>query len=332
MGLLARNTGSLFGLDIGTTAVKLVELSRFGEGYRVEACGVEPLPTHAVAGDNISDAEAVGEAVSRLVARSAPKSRTAAVAVAGSSAIVTTVDVDASLTDDEMELEIAVEAGPRIPYPVEEAALDFEPRNLKADNPAQLEVVVAACRMEQVHSRETALAGAGLRVAIVDIETFCLQRALEAQCAGGTPAHVALADIGATTTKLLALRDGGAVFAREEAFDGARWQRERLADQAAGEALFQEDLLRQLARMLRLYAAAGSRGAAASIGQLLLAGGVAASTDLAALASERLGVAAAVADPFAGMALAPRLDDEHVRRHAPSLMTACGLALRRFEP
>ena len=116
----------MLGLDISSTSVKLLELSRSGGKYRVESYGVEPLPNNAVVEKNISDVEGVGEAIARLVERSKTKVKNAAVAVAGSAVITKTIEMSAALSEQEMENEIQITADQYIPYPLDEVALDFE--------------------------------------------------------------------------------------------------------------------------------------------------------------------------------------------------------------
>ena len=110
----------MLGLDISSTSVKLLELSRSGTEYRVESYSVEPLPENAVIEKNISDVEGVGEAIARLVDRSKTKVKQAAVAVAGSAVITKTIEMPAALTEDETESQLQVEADQYIPYPLDE--------------------------------------------------------------------------------------------------------------------------------------------------------------------------------------------------------------------
>ena len=82
--LFKRTRPPLIGLDISSTAVKLLELSKSGSRYRVESYAVEPLPPNSVVEKNITDIEAVGEAIRRAMKRSGTRVHHAAVAVAGS--------------------------------------------------------------------------------------------------------------------------------------------------------------------------------------------------------------------------------------------------------
>ncbi|MCW8999513.1 MAG: pilus assembly protein PilM, partial [Kangiellaceae bacterium] len=117
---------SLVGIDISSTACKLLELGKVGSRYRVESYAVEPLPQDAMADRDIRDPEVIGEALKRVISRSGTNLKHAAVAVAGSSVITKTIQMDKGLSEDEMEQQIEIEADQYIPYPLEEVALDFQ--------------------------------------------------------------------------------------------------------------------------------------------------------------------------------------------------------------
>ena len=220
LGFLNKKSNLLLGLDISSTSVKLLELSKSNDRYRVEAYAVEPLPPNAVVEKNISDVEGVGEAIKRVISRSKCGSRQAAVAVAGSAVITKTIEMDAELTDDEMENQITVEADQYIPYPLDEVAIDFEVQGLSERNPDQVEVLLAACRKENVEMREAALDLGQVKPAVVDIEAHGMKRAFELiKPQLGTNADdlvVAIIDIGATMTTLSVLADDRSIYTREQ--------------------------------------------------------------------------------------------------------------------
>ena len=308
MGLFARNAGSLLGVDIGTAAVKLVQLDgRKGQPRRA-VCAAEALPPNAVASGNISDLDAVGEAIARAVKRANCNAKRAAAAVPAAAVATRTVAVDAALTDAEIEVEVALEARAQLPFGDDELALDFEVLQLSAADPARLDVAVTACRRSTVRERETALRRGGLRPVLVDVDSLCLLR-LAARAA--TPGEtIAVADIGAASVKLLTVRDDAVLFARAEPLPAAA--------HADAEAM----LLPLLERLLRL---SSSTAEAAVAGRLLLAGGGAAAPGLAARAEQTFGLPAAVLRPFSALGLEPATTKPG---DSPALATACGLALR----
>ena len=135
MGLFTPKKPPLIGVDISSTAVKLLQLSQTGGRYRVEHYAVEPLPPNAVVEKNIVEVEAVGEAIRRALARSGSKLKHACAAVAGSAVITRVIPMSAELSEDDLEGQIQVEANQYIPYPIEEVSLDFEVMGPVRDNP-----------------------------------------------------------------------------------------------------------------------------------------------------------------------------------------------------
>jgi type IV pilus assembly protein PilM len=113
------------GLDISSSAVKLLELSKSGSRYRVESYAVEPLPPNSVVEKNITDVEAVGEAIRRAVKRSGTRTRHAAVAIAGSSVITKIIPMPAGMSDDELENQIELQLDADLDFPLVFALPDF---------------------------------------------------------------------------------------------------------------------------------------------------------------------------------------------------------------
>ncbi len=204
--------------------MKLLELSRQGERYRVESYAVEPLPVNAVVEKNIAELEGVGQALSRLLAKAKTPLRSVAVAVAGSAVITKTIEMDAGLSDDDMENQLKIEADQYIPYPLDEVAIDFEVVGVSPRSTERVEVLLAACRKENVEVREAALALAGLTARVVDVEAYALERAfgmLATQLAASQERlTVAVVDIGATMTTLSVLHNGRIIYTREQLFGG----------------------------------------------------------------------------------------------------------------
>ena len=226
MGLfsfLDQQPKSLLGLDITSSAVKLLEISRSGNRYRVESYMVRPLPPNTVVEKNINDVEALAEIIRKVVSQAKAKARDTAVAVSGSSVITKVIEMPADLNDQAMETQIALEADQYIPYPLDEVALDFEVIGLSDNNPEQVDVLLAACRRENVDSRADALEQAGLNPKVVDVEVFAVERAFEllsTQLEELGDQVVAIADIGATMLTLSVLVNGKTVYTREQLFGG----------------------------------------------------------------------------------------------------------------
>ncbi len=352
MALFGKKTNILLGLDISSTSVKLLELSQNNNSYRVESYSVEPLPPNAVVEKNISDVEGVGDAIKRVISRSKTSSRAAAVAVAGSAVITKTIEMDAELSDDEMENQITVEADQYIPYPLDEVAIDFEVLGLSERNPEQVEVLLAACRKENVEMREAALDLGGVKAAVVDIEAHAMKRAFDLvkPQLGDNPEDlvVAIIDIGATMTTLSVLADDKAIYTREQLFGGKQLTEEiqrryslsfeeaglakkqgGLPDDYEDEVLqpFKEAVLQQVTRSLQFFFSSSQYD---DVDYIVLAGGTASIEGLGDMIESKLGTPTIIANPFVNMSLASRVDAEALSNDTPALMIACGLAMRSF--
>lgn len=353
LGLFNKTANTLLGIDISSTSVKLLELSRSGGRYKVEAYAVEPLPPNAVVEKNIAEIEGVGQALTRLLSKARTGAKNVAVAVAGSAVITKTIEMDAGLSEDELENQLKIEADQYIPYPLEEVAIDFEVQGAAPRNPERVEVLLAACRKENVEVREAALALAGLGAKVVDVEAYALERAyslLEPRLAGGREElTVAVVDIGATMTTLSVLHNGKTIYIREQLFGGKQLTEEiqrryGLSFEEAGRAKkqgglpddydsevllpFKEAVVQQVSRSLQFFFAAGQFS---DVDCILLAGGTASLPDLERLIQQKIGTPCVVANPFADMSLGSKVNAAALASDAPSLMIACGLAMRSFD-
>jgi len=352
VALFGKKSNILIGLDISSTSVKLLELSQANDNYRVESYAVEPLPPNAVVEKNISDVEGVGEAIKRVLNRSKSGSKSAAVAVAGSAVITKTIEMDAEMSDDEMENQITVEADQYIPYPLDEVAIDFEVLGLSDRNPEQVEVLLAACRKENVEMREAALDLGGLKPAVVDIEAHAMKRAFDLvkpQLGGNSEdLVVAIIDVGATMTTLSVLADDKAIYTREQLFGGKQLTEEiqrryslsfeeaglakkqgGLPDDYEEEVLqpFKEAVLQQVTRSLQFFFSSSQYD---DVDYIVLAGGTASIDGMAEMIESKLGTPTIIANPFVNMSLASRVDADALANDTPALMIACGLAMRSF--
>ncbi len=353
LGLFKKKANTLLGIDISSTSVKLIELSRSGSRYKVEAYAVEPLPPNAMVEKNIAELEVVGQVIARVVTKARTSTKHVAVAVAGSAVITKTIEMDAGLSEDELENQIKIEADQYIPYPLEEVAIDFEVQGPTARSAERVNVLLAACRKENVEVREAALALAGLSAKVVEIEAYSLERAyglLAEQLGNGEDdLTVAVVDIGATMMTLTVLHNGQTIYTREQLFGGKQLTEEiqrryGLSTEEAGLAKkqgglpddyevevlnpFKETVVQQVSRSLQFFYAAGQYS---SVDYILLAGGTSSIVNLDQLVQQKIGTPTLVANPFANMTMSNKVNAGALASDAPALMMACGLAMRSFD-
>jgi type IV pilus assembly protein PilM len=349
----SRKKPPLLGIDISSTTVKLVELSRSGGKYRVESYAVEPLPANAVAEKNIQEPQAVGDTIKRAVKRSGTKTRTCALAVPSSAVITKIITMPASLKPDEMEGQIQVEADQYIPYSLEEVNLDFEIIGPTPRNPETVDVLLSASRSEIVEVREATAVMGGLEPKVIDVEAYAIEHTyplLLNQLEGlEDAATVAIIDIGATMTSINILDKGSLTYTREQTFGGKQLTEEimrryglsydeagqakkegGLPDNYVSEVLepFKDTMVQQVGRFLQFFFAASQHN---HVDQIILAGGCASIPGVDELIESRIGTRTQIANPFGRMSLNTRVNPQRLGHDAPSLMIACGLAMRSFD-
>ena len=353
MSWFNKDQSLVLGIDISTAAIKLLELSKSGSRYRVENYSVAPLPQDAVVDKNITDVDVVAEAIKKAVKQSGTKSKQACVAVAGSSVMTKIISMPSSLSEEEMEDQILVEADQYVPYALDEVNLDFEIQGVTEGNEEMVDVLLAACRRENVEDRVEALEKAGLKATIVDVEAFAMENAFSVVADqlddAADLSTVAVVDIGATMSTLNVIQDTKTVYTREQGFGGKQLTEEiqrryglsyeeaglakkhgGLPDNYVSDVLdpFKKALVQQITRSLQFFS---SSSANSKVGSIVLAGGCASITGIDKLVAQELGISTYIANPFINMALSNKVKPQSLSNDAPSMMIACGLALRSFK-
>ncbi|MBF0470963.1 MAG: pilus assembly protein PilM [Gammaproteobacteria bacterium] len=344
---------NIIGLDISTTAVKLLELGRDGSRYRVESYSVEPLPPNSIIDKQIADTELVGEAIRKAVKRSGTKATLAAAALAGSDVITKVIPMPDDLSDEEMQGQIEVEADQYIPYPIEEVSLDFEVIGETEGAPGKVDVLLVASRREHVDNRSEAIEMGGLTPRVIDVETYAMENAFtlirEQLPDHGLDKTIAIIDVGATMTTLSVIHDLKTVYTREQVFGGKQLTEEiqrryglsyeeagmakrqgGLPDDYLSEVLepFKQAMVQQVGRSLQYFFAASNFN---EVDHIVLAGGSSSIAGMEEYIQKREGIPALVANPFSKMVISPKIKAQILGNDAPALMTACGLALRSFD-
>ena len=223
--LLNPKARPLLGLDISSSAVKLVELTANGrDGYRVERYAIEVLPKDAVSDGNIANLEAVVEAVKRAWKRLGTSTRNVAMALPASAVITKKIIVPAGLREEDLEIQVETEANQYIPFSIDDVNLDYQVLGPAPSVPDEVEVLIAASKKERIEDRVAVAEAAGLKAVVVDVESFATLAAFELVerqlPEGGKNQVVALVDVGANVMNLTVMRNGQQVYAREQAFGG----------------------------------------------------------------------------------------------------------------
>lgn len=345
---------TLIGLDISSSAVKMVELASNGkDGYRVERYTIEILPKDVVSDGNIVNLEAVAESVKRAWRRLATSTRNVALALPSSHVITKKIIVLAGQREEELELQVESEANQYIPFALEEVNLDFQVLGPAPSSPDEIEVLIAASRKEKVEDRVAVAEAAGLKAVVMDVESYAVLSAfelIEKQLHdGGKGQIIALVDVGANVMNLTVLRNDQQLYVREQAFGGNQLTQDiarhygmsfeeaetakrtnNLPDNYEAELLrpYVESLALEVSRALQFFFTSTQFN---QVDHIVLAGGCAVIPGADEMVASRTQINTIVANPFADMLLSDRVRAKSLLADASSLMAACGLALRRFD-
>ncbi|MFC3284395.1 type IV pilus assembly protein PilM [Litchfieldella rifensis] len=348
---LKRSSKGLIGVDITSATVKLIELKQAGAHFQVDSYAVRPLREGVVVERRIRDMGNVAEAIRRAVEHARPTTNQASVAVPASAAITKTLTLPASLNDSEIEARIQLESDKHIPFPFSEVAFDFQRLGLNARYGDQQDILLVACRQQDVSQLTEALFQAGLEPAAVDVETFAMERAFselrhQLPPLSGDDDCVALVDVGATMNAFHVLRRGRITYSRDTVFGGRQLTEEirgryGLSLEEAGLAKkrgglpedyrhnvldpFVDTLVQQIGRSLQLYYTAGRKH---EVKRLVLAGGCSVIPGLSHRLAQESGMDVVIANPFQRMKVNSRIDIHTLSGDAPAMLTACGLAMR----
>ena len=332
----------------------MVELGSDGKGgFRVERYAIEVLPRDAVADGNIVNLEATAEAIRRAWKRLATSTRSVAIALPTSHVITKKIIVAAGLREQELELQVESEANQYIPFALEEVNLDFQIVGPAPSSPDEIEVLIAASRKEKVEDRVAVVESAGLKAVVMDVESYAALAAFDLISKqlpeGGKGQIVALVDIGANVMSLTVLRDGQQLYGREQAFGGNQLtqdvarlfgmtfeeaetekRRNNLPDNYESEVLqpFVESMALEVSRALQFFFTSTQFN---QVSHIVLSGGCAVLPGADEAVASRTQINTVVANPFADMLLSERVKAKNLLQDAPSLVVACGLALRRFD-
>ena len=351
--LFNRKSPPMLGLDISSSSLKLVELGQNKAGALVlDRCAIEPLERGWITDGNIEKFDEVADAVRRLVKKSGTKTKNVAMALPPSAVITKKITLPGSMSDPELELQVEIEANQYIPFPLDEVSLDFCVIGPSANSAGDIEVLIAASRKEKVQDIQGLAEAAGLKPVIVDIESYASRlatsRLIENLPNKGVGSIVALFEVGALTTSMQVIRNDEVLYDRDQAFGGAQLTQlivrqygfsleEAESKKRGGElpddyesvvlAPFVESMVHEIGRALQFFFTSTPHN---KVDCVMLAGGSAALPGLTAAVTKHTTFACSLVNPFEGREIGEGVRLNKMTREAPSYLTACGLALRRF--
>lgn len=351
--LFNRQDPPLLGLDISSSSVKLVELSRDKAGNLVlDRCAIEPLERGWISDGNVEKFDEVAEAVRRVVKKSGTKTRHVAMALPASAVITKKIILPGGLSDADLESQVESEANQYIPFSLDEVSLDFCVVGPSTTSTGDVEVLIAASRKEKVQDRQGLAEAAGLKPIIVDVESYASRlataRLIENMPDKGLDTLVALFEVGALTTSMQVIKNDEVLYERDQAFGGAQLTQlivrqygfspeEAESKKRSGDLPedyesgvlkpFVESMAQEISRALQFFFTSTPHN---KVDYVMLAGGSSSLPGLTESVTQQTSFACKQTDPFQGMTIGSNVKEKKMRREAASYLTSCGLALRRF--
>ena len=351
--LFNRQDPPLLGLDISSSSVKLVELSRDKAGNLVlDRCAIEPLERGWITDGNVEKFDEVAEAVRRVVKKSGTKTRQVAMALPASAVITKKIILPGGLSESDLESQVESEANQYIPFSLDEVSLDFCVVGPSSTSAGDVEVLIAASRKEKVQDRQGLAEAAGLKPIVVDVESYASRlataRLIENLPDKGLDTLVALFEVGALTTSMQVIKNDEVLYERDQAFGGAQLTQlivrqygfspeEAESKKRSGDLPedyesgvlkpFVESMAQEISRALQFFFTSTPHN---KVDYVMLAGGSSSLPGLTESVTQQTSFACRQADPFEGMTIGGNVKEKKMRREAASYLTSCGLALRRF--
>ena len=339
-----RKSSESFGLDIGTSAVKAVQLKFNGGPPTLVGMATVGLPSDVIADGSIRDPHTVAEAIKEAVARAGITGTDAAISICGRELIIKKVQVP-EVPAKEVHDVVMLEAEHHIPFAIDEVFIDH---HTVGQSQGQMDVILVAVKKSKVNEYMAVVDQAGFSPTIVDVDGFALGNQWELNFPAEADEAVALIDIGAAIMKTNVVRGGATIFARDIPFGGNNYtqaiaQRLNISFEQAEAAKLGKDVgvkwetlvppLEAVSRELslevqRTFDYFASTAESERIGKIVLAGGCAQLPGLNEYLASNWGIPVELARPFERIDVAPAYADE-VAAMAPALAVAIGLGLRR---
>jgi len=347
-----RKAKTVAGLDIGSSAVKAVELKASGKGFSVSAFGLAALPPDSIVDGAIIDAGAVTAAI-KQVFDSHPqfKSKDVCASISGNAVIVKKITLPV-MTEAELAHSIHWEAEQYIPFDIQDVNIDYlilDP-GTGPEARGNMDVLLVAAKKDKIGDYTSVIAQAGRSPVIVDVDAFALQNAYEANYGLDPSAVVVLLNAGASAININVLQGGRSVFTRDISMGGTAYtealQKELDLSYEAAEQLkkgipvdgatyeeaqpilhaVNENVLLEIHKTFDSFKATAE---SEHIDRIMVSGGASRVDRFREMLAERFGVAVEEFDPFKAVPCDPALLGEHSGDLAASAAVAVGLALRK---
>jgi len=346
-----RRNKPVVGLDIGSSAVKVVELRPSGHSFKVVGFGTEPVPGDTIVDGAIIDAAAVADAVARALDASRIKTKDVVASLSGNAVIVKKINLPV-MTEAELSESIHWEAEQYIPFDIQDVNLDYQILSTRpGDGRGSMEVLLVAAKKDRITDYTDVINKTGRTAVVVDVDAFAVQNAYEANYDLEPGVVVALLNIGASGVNINIVSGEQSLFTRDISIGGNAFTEaiqkelglpfdsaERVkkgepmdgvdpADVAPILRTVTESLLLEIQKTFDFFKATA---ASDRIDRVLVSGGTSRVDGFVDRLAERFGTPVELFDPFRKIQFDPkRFGIERVEDVAPTSAVAVGLALRR---
>ena len=339
----------LVGLDIGSCAVKAVELRKVKNGFELVHAGLETLASDTVVDGAIMDALSVSDSISKIFSSQKIKTKNVATSVSGHSVIVKKIPLPA-MTEEELEESIQWEAEQHIPFDISDVSLDYQVLNSAPGSTT--DVLLVAVKKDKILNHTNVITQAGKIPLVVDIDGFAIQNAFEVNYQPASNSTAALLNIGASIMNIVVTRGGTPLFTRDVSVGGNQFtdalqkdmnlsfeEAEQVKKGASIEGVQPENvtsLMQSVSEVLLLeIQKTFDFFRATTVGEQLqrvyVSGGCAKVEGFLDVLQTRLGIPVEMFDPFKNIAIGKNVDFAYLDEIAPSMAVAVGLALRSFD-
>jgi type IV pilus assembly protein PilM len=346
---LLKKRKPVVGLDIGSSAVKAIELSKSKKGYQVTGFAYESLVPDAVVDGAIMDAPTVASAIKKTLTAGKFKPKGVATGVSGHSVIVKRVVLPAA-NEAEVEMSIQFDAEQHIPFEIAEVNMDYQVIGPAAADDPSMEVLLVVAKKDKIQNHTNVISLAGKDPQVVDIDAFALQNAFEANYGVDRNATIALLNIGASLMNINITKGGMPLFIRDVSVGGNQYtdilQKELQLNFQDAEDLklgktgsdgeMVGPLLESITDMLimevqKTFDFFRETYPSETISKVLVSGGTSRIAGLAQKIEETFAYPTEVMNPFKSISLGPKVDAAKITSLGPALAVAVGLALRGFD-
>jgi len=341
---------NVIGLDIGSSSIKLVELTEGKSGFKLQNLALSSLPPEAIVDGALMDSVTIIDTIRDLIGTSKVKTKDVVTSVSGHSVIVKKISLP-FMTDAELEESIRWEAERYIPFDINDVNIDFQTFGANPENPEVMDVVLVAAKKDIINDYVSVIMEAGLNPVVIDIDAFALENMLAINYEFPKEEVVAIVNVGATVTNINILKDNVSGFTRD-IFKGGNQitediQRQLHVDYDEAERIkvgskvdvTSRSIIQTLLKTASEALAVEIRNSIdffqstttyEKIKKLFLSGGGSKIKDFNNVLEQEIGISVEIVNPFAKIEYNEKnFDAEYLREIGPLMAVCVGLASRK---